>query len=366
MIKAIEYSCNIVYNIHYNSLKNNYGVIILKAITIKDVAEKAGVSIATVSRVINETDNVSDQVKLRVKEVIAEMNFKPNPVARSLVMKKSRIIGVIVPDISNFFMGEIISGIEEAIRSYSYDIIICNTYGKWENEIRYLDLFVGKQVEGIIYMSWKLENEVVEHIDKLEIPVVMINRNTSRWNIPSVSIDNYKAAFEMTNYLLKKGHRKIALIRNGIDRDAFGLEQYKGYKQALSEYNIDVQEKYVKYGNFSIDNSYNIVKKFIEDDDLPTAIFSTSDVMAIGAINALRDSGLRVPEDVSVVGFNDVRLATMYRPKLTVIHQPLFSIGTVAVKIVMDKVNGKETSDNIVIVPYSLIERETVKECSQD
>ncbi|MCG8485508.1 MAG: LacI family transcriptional regulator [Clostridia bacterium] len=333
----------------------------MKATTIKDVAEKAGVSIATVSRVINNSKQVSQQVRERVLKVIDEMEFKPNPVARSLVMKKSRLIGVVVPEISSYFFGEIMNGIEEIIRTHSYDILVCNSRGKHEQEIRYLDLFTGKQVEGIIFMSWKLENEVVDHIKEMDIPVIMINRNTSKLTVPSVSIDNYKAAYELTKYLLQKGHREIALIRNSIDVDAFGLEQYKGYKQALKDYDIDVDKNLVKYGDFSLDNSYNIVRGFVAANNMPTAIFATSDIMAIGAINALKDNGLSVPEDVSVVGFNDIRLASIYRPRLTVIHQPLFNIGTVAAKMIIDHIKGSESEDNIVILPHSLIERESCK-----
>lgn len=335
-------------------------------VTIKNVAEKAGVSIATVSRVINNSQQVSEQVRSRVLEVIDEMGFKPNPVARSLVMKKSRLIGVIVPDMSSYFFGEIMNGIEEITRTYQYDIIVCNTRGNHELETRYLDLFQGKQVEGVIFMSWKLENDVVEHIRNMDIPVVMVNRNTSKLTVPSVSIDNYKAAYELTHYLLNKGHRKISLIRNSIDIDAFGLEQYKGYKQALIEYGIEVNKNYVRYGDFSIENSYRIVKNFVKENDIPTAIFATSDVMAIGAINALNDSGFDVPNDVSVVGFNDIRLASIYRPKLTVIHQPLFNIGTVAVKMIIDRIKGEESGENIVILPHSLIERESCCEYRED
>lgn len=332
-------------------------------VTIKDVAEKAGVSIATVSRVINNSQQVSEQVRSRVLQVIDEMGFRPNPVARSLVMKKSRLIGVVVPDMSSYFFGEIMNGIEEITRTYQYDIIVCNTRGNHDLEVRYLDLFYAKQVEGIIFMSWKLDNKVVEHISNMEIPVVMVNRNTSKLTIPSVSIDNYKASYELTKFLIEKGHKKIALIRNSIDVDAFGLEQYKGYKQALLEYGIEVNKNHVRYGDFSIENSYRIVKSFVSEHDVPSAIFATSDVMAIGAINALKDSGLNVPKDVSVVGFNDIRLASIFRPKLTVIHQPLFNIGTVAVKMIIDRIKGEESGDNIVILPHSLIERESSSEC---
>lgn len=328
--------------------------------TIKDVAEKAGVSIATVSRVINGSSQVSDRIKNRVMQIIAEMDFKPSPVARSLVLKKTRSIGVIVPDISNAFIGEILNGIEEISQSFQYDVMVCSTRGNYEQEIRYLEMFESKQVEGIIFMSWKLQAEVVDKINSIQIPVIMINRNTSKLEVPSVSIDNYKAAYQMTNYLITKGHKKIAFIRNSIDIDAVGLDQYRGFKQALNDNGMDVDKNFIKYGHFSIENSYQIVQSFINDKNLPTAIFATSDVMAVGAVNALKDNGFDVPQDISVVGFNDVKLASIYRPKLTVIHQPLYAIGTVAVKMIINRASYEQSLEGrIVLLPHRLIERES-------
>ncbi len=329
--------------------------------TIKDVAEKAGVSIATVSRVINNSKQVSEPLREKVLAIIDELGYKPNPVARSLVMKKSRLIGVIVPEMSNFFIGEIMNGIEEMCKSCQYDIIVCSTQGNHEQEIRYLDLLEAKQAEGIIFMSWKLHNDVVSAIKKIENPVIMINRNTINSVVPSVSIDNKKAAYEMTQYLINMGHQKIALLRNSIDMDTFGLDQTIGYKEALADSGIKVEEQFIRYGDFSVDNSYKIVTELLEEGNLPTAIFATSDIMAIGAINAIEDKGYNVPDDISVVGFNDIKIASLYRPKLTVIHQPLFSIGTVAVKMIIDKIDGYELKNDIVILPHKLIERDSCK-----
>ena len=172
------------------------------AVTIKDVARKAGVSISTVSRVINNSKPVSNEIKQNVLRIIEETNYYPNPVARSLVMKKSQLIGVIVPDISNFVIGEILSGIEEIGKMYGYDILLCNTYGDLDQEIRYLSLLKAKQVEGILLMTWKMEDKLVDYISQIERPIVLINRNANDLPIPSVSIDNYMAAYEMVKYLV--------------------------------------------------------------------------------------------------------------------------------------------------------------------
>ncbi|WP_231701863.1 LacI family DNA-binding transcriptional regulator [Crassaminicella thermophila] len=331
------------------------------SITIKDVAKKAGVSISTVSRVINGSKPVSSEVRQKVLKVIEETGYRPNPVARSLVMKKSQLIGVVVPDISNFFIGEILSGIEEIGKMYGYDILLCNTYGQLEQELRYLNLLKAKQVEGIVFMTWKLQDKLVDYLEKIDVPIVLINRNTSKLLIPSVSIDNFQAAFEMTNYLIKNGHRRIALIRSSQDQNAFGFDQYKGYKKALEEHGLELDEKLVRYGNFKLEDSYQIVKDFIKENVLPTAIFATSDEMAIGAINCLLDNGYKVPDDVSVVGFNDIKLASIYKPNLTTIHQPIYDIGAVAIRMIVKKINGEEVDSKIVTLPHELIIRESSK-----
>lgn len=327
------------------------------SVTIKDVAKKAGVSISTVSRVINNSKPVSNEIRQKVQAVIEETGYVPNPVARSLVMKKSQLIGVVIPDVSNFFISEILGGIEEIGKMYGYDILLCNTYGDIDQEIRYLSLLKAKQVEGIVFMTWKLQDRLVDYLSSIELPIVLINRNTSNLDLPSVSIDNFSASYKMVKYLIESGHRKIALIRNNLDQDTFGLDQYKGYKKALDDFGIKFDEGLVKYGNYRLQESYEIVEDLINKNQLPTAIFATSDLMAIGAINCLLDKGYRVPEDVSVVGYNDVKLASIYRPNLTTIHQPIYDIGAVAIRMIIKKINREKIDNHIVILPHELIIR---------
>jgi len=330
-------------------------------VTIKDVAKKANVSISTVSRVINDSKPVSNEIKQRVLKVIEETGYTPNPVARSLVMKRSQLIGVIVPDISNYFIGEILNGVEEIGKMYNYDILLCNTYGELTQELRYLNLLKLKQVEGIIFMTWKLQDKHREFFQQSELPIVMINRNTSDFNIPSVCINHYLAAYEMTKYLIKKGHKKIALIRNGRENDVFGIDQFNGYSKALSEEGIKIDDRLIKNGNFKMEEAYNCVKSMIDEGLNPTAIFATSDYMAIGAINCLFDNNINVPNDVSVVGFNDIKLASIYRPKLTTIKQPIYDIGAVAIRVIIKKINGEDINQDKFVLPHELIERESCR-----
>lgn len=336
--------------------------------TIKDVADRAGVSIATVSRVINGATVVSEKSRQRVLAAIEELDFKPSQIARNLVMQTSNTIGVIVPALSNQFTGGILNGIEEKSSSCGYDIMVCGTGGDTEKERRYLELFRERHVAGIIFMGWKLKPETVVAINDMAVQVIMMNRNASGLKVPTVSIDNFRAAYQMTNYLISKGHRRIAFFRNSVDIDACGVEQYSGFERALAEAGMDIDRSLVKYGEFSEVRSYQLMEEMIQNGNVPTAVFATSDIMAIGAANALKDNGYNVPEDVSVVGFNDVEMASLYRPALTVIHQPLWAMGAEAVKMIIDSRNkkeedgsGMENDGRTVILPHKLIERDSCR-----
>lgn len=331
------------------------------AVTIKDVAKKANVSISTVSRVINDSKPVSDEIKKRVLEVIRETGYTPNPVARSLVMKKSRLIGVIVPDIASFYIGEVLNAMEEIAKAYGYEIILCNSYGENEQELKYLNLLKSKQVEGVIFITHELQEEHRDFIEKNQMPVVMVNRNTKEGSIYSVTVNHYDATYEMMKYLIDQGHRKIALIRNGTTEDVFGTEQLDAYKKALSEANVPYNDSLVHDGKFLVQRAYEAVEHMISEQNVPTAIFATSDDMAVGAMNALVDNGFKVPEDVSVVGFYDTKLSSLFRPKLTTVKQPIYDMGAVAIRLLIKLIKGEEIQDNMVYLPHSLVIRDSCR-----
>ncbi len=332
------------------------------SVTIKDVAKKANVSISTVSRVINNSKPVSDDIKKRVLDVIRDTGYSPNPVARSLVMKKSRTIGIIVPDISSSYIGEVLNAIEEIAKTYSYETILCNSYAEKDQEIKYLNLLVAKQVEGIIFITFDITNDHKEFINSQKIPVVMVNRNISDTvGTHSVGVDHYKAAYEMTKYLIKQGHRKIGLIRNGKQNGVFGAEHLRAYKQAIEEDGIEYDENLIFEGKFQSDRSYDIVESLIKEDKLPTAIFATSDDMAIGAMNALYDNGYKIPKDVSVVGFYDTKMSKLFRPKLTTIRQPIYDMGAVSLRLLIKLIKGEKLDKKTIILPHELIIRDSCR-----
>lgn len=331
-------------------------------VTIKDVAKKANVSISTVSRVINDSKPVSDEIKKRVLDVIRDTGYSPNPVARSLVMKKSRTIGVIVPDIASSYIGEVLNAMEEIAKTYSYEIILCNAYGEEEQELKYLNLLNAKQVEGVVFITFKLTKAHEAFIKEQKMPIVMVNRKTQESDrIHSVTVDHFEAAYQMTQYLIKQGHKQIALIRNGTTKEIFGIDQLEGYKKALFEEKIPYDEALVFNGYFQAKRAYEIVESMIDEEKIPTAIFATSDDMAVGAMNALYDRGYKIPENVSVVGFYDTRMSALFRPKLTTIRQPIYDMGAVAIRLLIKLIKGEKVSQNMVVLPHELIIRDSCR-----
>ena len=331
-------------------------------VTIKDVAKKAGVSISTVSRVINDSKPVTDEIKQKVLDVIAETGYVPNPLARSLVTKKSRLIGVIVPEVSDSFVSEILNGIEEIAKMYDYDILLSNTYSDKEQELKSINLLRAKQVEGIVMMSWLVNEEQINFINKSQLPAVYISKTARGFDVYSVSISNTKATYDMTKYLIEKGHKKIAYIMTSRETTVMEKERYIGYENAMNEANLKIYDELVKSGDTEFEGGYKCMKEILDSNNIPDAVFVTGDESAIGAINAIFDAGYKVPEDISVAGFNDVKLASIYRPKLTTVHQPLYDMGAVAIRMVIKMINGDNLEEKKVELPYKIVERESVIE----
>lgn len=333
---------------------------IKKPTTIKDVARKAGVSISTVSRVINDSKPVTNEVKQRVLAVIKETGYVPNPLARSLVTKRSQLIGVIVPEVTDTFSAEVLNGIEEISKMYNYDILLANTYSEKDLIEKNINLLRAKQVEGIVMISTNLDDDTVELLENIGIPVVHISKTTKDFDIYKVSIQNAPATRDMTKFLIENGHKNIALMVTSSHVYGLADERLKGYKTALEEEGIPFDEKYVRSCGVSYDDGYKSTMDLLDQDLKLDAIFATSDDAALGAINACFDRGLRVPEDISVAGFNDVKLAKIFRPKLTTVYQPLFDMGAVAIRMIVKMIKGQEIEEKKVELPYRIIERESV------
>ncbi len=331
------------------------------AVTIKDVAKKANVSISTVSRVINSSKPVSDDIKKRVYDVIEELGYTPNPVARSLVMKRQQIIGVIVPDVSKSVIGELISAIEDIAKTYEYDIVLCNTYGDVANEIRYFELLKAKQVGGIIFVTNEINDTNTQQLIDAEVPIVLFDRDGSNYEVSSVLVDQYKSTYETIDYLYRAGHRDIMLIRAGNDEQHFAHEQLKAYKQALSDHGLKYRADRVIDSNFDLGFVYQQIKQLIAEDNLPEAMFVSSDDMAISAINAMYDAGLSVPKNCSVIGLYNSNISRFYRPQLTTVSYPIYDMGAMAVRMLIKAINNSDNEVQKLVVDHSLVIRDSTK-----
>lgn len=328
--------------------------------TIKDVARLAGVSISTVSRVINNSKPVSPEVRKRVLEAIELLDYKPNEVARSLVTRKSNLIGVIVTDIGNFYVAEMVRGIEEIGRMYNYDIILSSSYGNIDAELKFVKFLTRKQVEGILLISERDDNEVVDEIQNYKIPFIYINRYYNRYNLPTVSIDNSRASTAMTEYLIEFGHENLLYVTYGND-DNYSVERKKieGYNKAIKDKGKNGLIYYAK--GFTIEDGYNMgdsIIDFTRKNNI-SVIFCGHDELAIGLMSYCYDKGISVPEDISICGYGDERIASIYRPRLTTVREPFYDTGAVAIRSVIKQINGEQLEDNKLLLPFQIMKRES-------
>lgn len=324
---------------------------------IKDVAKKAGVSISTVSRVVNESKVVKAETQRRVMEAIEELGYKPNAIARSLKIKNTKTIGIMIPDISNQFYPEVVRGVEDIANMYKYNIFLCNTDRDGEKELQYFDVLAEKQVDGIVLMGNEVSEELYNRIKLLNIPVVLIGADYM--DIPSVTIDHEKAGKAMVKYLIKKGHSSIGLITGKFTDPAYGVARLEGYKSALEEENIEFLSQYVVEGDLRYKSGYEGAKKLLDLKNSPTAIFAATDEMAIGVLRAAQEMQIRIPEELTVVGFDNLDISDKIYPALTTVAQPMYELGAIGMRVLTKILNDDALESEKIILNYSIIERES-------
>ena len=333
------------------------------ASTIKDVAKMADVSISTVSRVINDSKPVSPEARRRVLHAISVLDYKPNEVARSLVTKKSNIIGVIVSDIGNQYDAQVMRGVEKLGRMYNYDILLSSSYVDPEVEINFVNLFTQKQVEGIIIISEILNQKLLYKLDEFKIPCVVINRFYNVDEAPTVTINNKAASYNMTDYLINMGHKSIGYVAMRKDMDRTN-EKYKirGYRDAMRAAGLKPSTLYCE-GLTEAD----ALELFEEHEDdfrkgKYSVLFCSQDLMAVHLMNVMRDHGMEIPEDMSFAGFGGSTLSDIYRPKLTTVKEPYYDIGAVAIRKLFKMLDKKNTdkSEEMILLPVEIIKRQSV------
>ncbi|NGM83221.1 LacI family transcriptional regulator [Paenibacillus sp. 7124] len=331
--------------------------------TIKDVARLADVSIATVSRVLNRSKPVSPEVREKVMKVVDELGYNPNPVARTLIMKESTLIGVLIPDVANTFISMFVRGIEKELIQHGYTTLLCNTNGDTDVELHYLNLLRDKYVDGVILLTSAPKPEQIEFFNKNDVPVIFSSHTDKDGRFSSINIDDYQATYDAAKYLIELGHRSIAFFCGPMDYYQT-VRRYDGYKQALADHGITARPEWVFDKDYNLDSGYKSGMELFArvQEDHPTAVCCVSDMIAIGAIRAAEDNGLRVPEDVSVMGFDDIPIAGAYRPKITTVRQPVYELGSGSAQMLLKQIREKGTgSCESRVLPHGIIERESCR-----
>lgn len=328
-------------------------------ITIYDVAREAGVSMATVSRVVNGNPNVKPTTRKKVLEVIRQLGYRPNAVARGLASKKTTTVGVIIPDISNAFYAELTRGIEDIATMYHYNIILSNSDRKIEKELKLIETLLEKQVDGLLYLGGEVSEKHQEIFAATSVPIVLAA--TEHQDHPFVTIDQQEAASTATSVLLKEGHQQIALISGPLTDLVNGYSRYQGYRRALSKHQQSFDEEWVRIGDYRYASGYKAMKELLAEHPNLSSVFATSDEMAVGAIHAAIDNGKKVPEDVSVIGFENIPLASQVRPMLSTIHVPMYDIGAVAMRLLTKLMNNEQVDTTQVFLQYHVELRQSTQ-----
>ncbi|GGD47760.1 LacI family DNA-binding transcriptional regulator [Paenibacillus nasutitermitis] len=334
----------------------------MKKPKIKDVAKMAGVSTTTVSRVLNGERYVKDELKAKVQRVIDELGYSPSHIARSLVRQKTNLIGVIVPDLTSSFHATILSSIEQTASRSGYSLLVCDIHEDTDKELQYLNIFKEMRVEGIIIMHEKLSDKIQNLINKLDIPVIFSSVRPPDQKFISVIIDDYHAAYDAARYLAGLGHTRIAFIGGDMRDVTSGQSRYLGYRNALEDSGIAVDDDYIRFGDYKPRSGYDRMKELLDVSPRPTAVFAVSDDMAAGAMNCIHDQKLSVPEDISVIGFDGSQLTELVRPRLSSMEQPIEDMGRVTVDSLFDLIQGNEKAPKEdLILQHQLVVRDSCR-----
>jgi len=331
---------------------------------IKEVAKRANVSIATVSRVINNTAKVSAEARERVEKVLKETNYRPNSLARELQQKRTNTIGVLmsVYDFDLTSIGKSINAITNILKSEGYNIMLGNSRFHIDEEFEFLRLFQEKRVDGILYFASSFSKKHFEVLENYPIPLVMIGQKYEELDIPYVIHDDYNGAKLATEYIINQGHRKIGYIGCPLYDVAAGVMRKQGYESALKKHGISNNSDYEIEGDFTLESGYKAAELlFNRDIKKPTALFVTTDFMAMGAIRYLNEHGIQVPRDVSVIGFDDVNVSAYYNPPLTTIRTDKEGAGIKASNLLLNILKKQSDFKYQITVGCELIERNSVK-----
>lgn len=331
---------------------------------ISEIAHIAGVSTATVSRVINHSPAVKPETKEKVMQVIAEFGYTPSAIARSLSIQSSLNIGVIFPDIANPFFSGALNGLSKVAEEYRYNVFFCNSDENTDKEHRFLEQVKEQRLEGIIISPVDTNDrrtlKLLEGLEKAGIPVVLLDRDLKDGNFSMVIAENEKGAFDAVQVLVNEGHRKIAIIE-GSPSNRPVYERTEGYKKAMKAAGIPIRSEYIVRGNQKSDPAYEMTGQLMRLDDPPTAIFTCNNMMTIGCIQYLTEQGIRIGKDISLIGFDDIEVLRIVNFGLSVVHRSETEMGKIAMEMLVRRMKDPDGKKEKVVLPTEIILRGSEK-----
>ncbi|MEZ9059194.1 substrate-binding domain-containing protein [Vibrio pelagius] len=328
--------------------------------TMKDIAKLAKVSTSTVSHVINKSRFVSDEIAERVNKAAKELNYAPSALARSLKMKQTKTIGMLVTTSTNPFFGEVVKGVERRCYEKGYNLILCNTEGDSERMKSSIDTLLQKRVDGLMLMCSTLEGEHLDVFERYpELPVVVMDWGPMLFASDKIQDNSHQGGYMATQHLIDNGHTEIGCITGPLHRNQ-ASSRYEGFKQAMSEANLKVNADWIVESNFECDGGFDAFQTLKTRGRLPSALFVCNDMMAMGVIHAAAQDGLRVPQDLSLIGYDDIHLSKYMTPALTTIHQPKHRLGKAAVDTLLSRLESPDVYPQVVELEPTLVERSSV------
>jgi LacI family transcriptional regulator len=325
--------------------------------TIHDVAKRAGVGSITVSRMINNSGYISSETRERIQKAIDELGYVPNTLARSLRSRRTNTVALMVTDITNPFFTTLARGVEDAANEAGYTVIFCNTDESAVKEEKYLNVLLQKQVDGFLLVPTQRSVNSIQQILKHGTPVVVLDRRIPEVDVDSVRCDSLDGAYKLTKYLVSLGHRQIAIMSGAVGVSTAD-DRVAGYRKALEEGRIAISDRYILRGEFTPDSGYSMTEQAINLSLRPTALIAANNFITIGAMKALQEAEMEVPEDMALAGFDDLPPAIVTFPFFTVVSQPAYEMGTQAMQLLLIRLSAKEVDAfQEVILPTQLIVR---------
>lgn len=328
-------------------------------VTIYDVAREAGVSMATVSRVVNGNSNVKQATKDKVLAVIDRLDYRPNAVARGLASKKTTTVGVIIPDVTDAFFSELARGIDDVASMYHYNIILANSDESDTKELQVLENLLAKQVDGIVYMGNGLRAKFRDQISHTNVPVVLAGGVDEKNQTPTVNIDYVEATKEAVTKLINNGHKEIAFISGDVDQAVNQKYRLRGYKEALEDASIAFDEALIFTAGYSYNAGYELANTV--NSSKATAAFIGADELAAGVLNGLTDAGVNVPTEFEIITAINTKVTQMTRPQLTSVTMPMYDMGAVSMRMLTKLMNKENIEKGTLTLPYGIINRQTTR-----